>query len=200
MIPALLLQAAADHAPGIEGEIAGHPYLTTALICFLFAALVGLAKLFVSRMEGRINEKFAENVEREDRQDGRLDRIDAELRRYDTHVAVGVKESTEIHESIRRVEAALVDHTQKEESVTWKKIDDLVEAVNTMRLSNEVAHATLNTGQATLNVRVEAMEKKMPNGELSKLAEAFAALSRHRDEERADRVAAASRSRAKRSR
>ncbi len=200
MISMLLLQAAPVVHQGIEGEIAGHPYLTTAFICLLFAALVGLAKLFVARMENRINEKFADIGAREDRQDERLDNIDAELRRYDTHVALGVKESSEIHESLSRVEKSVAEHTQKEESVTWKKIDELVDAVNTMRLSNEVAHATLSTGQATLNVRVEAMEKKMPNGELSKLAEAFAVLSRHRDEERADRAAEATRSRVKRSR
>jgi hypothetical protein len=161
----------------MNSEIAAHPYAISILISLLFAGIIGILKLFLVLFERRMNEKF-DGVERHNtKQDDRLDEIENDLKRYDTHVALGVKESNEIHTTLARVEATLGNHVQKEETVTWQKIDDLVEAVNVMRLANEAAHGTLTTGQATLGIRVEAVEKKMPNGELQKLADAYHALA-----------------------
>lgn len=155
---------------GIEGELAEHPYASGLVIALLFAAFLGLAKTLLSRMEQRINEKFAQQDKRDDDQDGRLDRIEKDLGEYDKHVALGAQEAVEIHASVKRVEVALGNHVEKEENITWTKIDALVEAVNEMRLQNEVSHAQL-TG------RLNAVESKMPNGELKKLADAYHALA-----------------------
>jgi hypothetical protein len=173
MIPLLLLQAAA-----VEASL--HPYLTWTLIAALFTALVAIIKVLLSFFEKRVNEKFAEVEAHNTKQDGRLDLIEGDIRKYDTHVAVGAKESSEIHSAVGRVEAALNSHIVKEEGTTWAKLDRLVEALATMQTSNEVAHASLVAGQTVLGNRVEAVEKKMPNGELQKLADAFVALSKAR--------------------
>ena len=172
----LVAQAAAD--PGLQSEIARNPYFAGLLIAILFAALVALGKIALVQFERRVNEKFARQEEHNRQQDGRLDHIEADLQKYDTHVAVGASESREIHAALARVESALTTHTEKEESVTWGKIDSLVDAVNEMRLSNEKAHAGMVTGQEVLATRVTAVEKKMPNGELARLADAFDRLSK----------------------
>ena len=171
---ALLLQAA---PLTVEQEISAHPYVAALIISIMTVLLLGAVKLLASRMEGRINEKFDEQARLNATQDQRLDEIESDLRRYDNHVAVGAQETEAIHASIRRVEEALANHVEREETVTWRKIDDLVDAINTMRLSNAQEHGGLVSGQAVLATRLDAVEKKMPNGELKKLADAFATLA-----------------------
>jgi hypothetical protein len=185
MIASLLLQAVPS---SLEGEVATHPYVVVAAIGALFASFVGVLKILLVFFERRINEKFAAVEGHNVRQDERLDAIESDLRRYDTHVAVGVQESGAIHSAVQRVEATLTAHVEKEEGVTWAKIDALVGAINDMRLANEVAHAGLVTGQTVLATRVDAVEKKMPNGELQKLAEAYHALAQRDLAARASRT------------
>jgi hypothetical protein len=178
----LLLQAA---QATVADDVSTHPYLTMLVIGGLFSALVAIVKVFLALFERRVNEKFesidkrfVEADKREEKQEDRLDRIDEDLKSYDKHVALGVKESTEIHAAVSRTEAALASHVEKEEGTTWAKIDGLVDAVNKMQLANELAHSGLVNGQALLGQRVEAVEKKMPNGELEKLATAYHELAR----------------------
>ena len=166
-----------SYPASLEGELAAHPYATALIVALLFAAFVAAVKLLLALFEQRINEKFKEVQDHNTEQDGRLDKIDSELNKYDQHVAIGQKESQEIHGAIIRVEAALADHVRKEEGTTWVKIDSLVDAVNQMRLQNEVAHVNLSADQKILVARVEAVEEKMPNGELKKLAEAYHKLA-----------------------
>jgi hypothetical protein len=178
MISFLLAQAT------VAEDITQHPYLVLVIIGGLFSALIAVMKVLLGFMEKRVNEKFESITERfddvntrEDKQEVRLDKIEIDLRGYDKHVALGLRESTEIHEGISRVEKSLSSHVEKEENTTWVKIDDLVTAVNEMKMSNEVAHAGLVAGQTILSNRVEAVEKKMPDGELEKLAAAYHALA-----------------------
>jgi len=189
VISLLLAQAS------VAEEVVAHPTLTLIIISALFSALIAVMKVLLGFMEKRVNEKFdaieKRDVERakatdekfdsisvrEDKQEVRLDKIDLDLRSYDKYVAVGVRETSEIHAAVSRTEFALASHVEKEEGTTWVKIDNLVDAVNAMKLSNEVAHAGLVAGQTILGSRVEALEKKMPNGELEKLAAAYHALA-----------------------
>lgn len=161
----------------MNADIVAHPATFYTIMALLGGGFLLTLKVLIFFFEKRVNEKFLAVEGHNERQDKRLADIESDLRRYDTHVAVGVRESSEIHAAVARVEATLCNHVEKEETVTWQKIDDLVEAINVMRLANEEAHGRLTTGQATLGVRVEAVEKKMPNGELQKLAEAYHALA-----------------------
>lgn len=165
MIGAVLAQASS-----LESEIAMHPFAVGVIVTVLFGAFTGLAKLFLVQMETRINEKFKAQDDRDDEQDSRLDEIDKELIDYGKHVAVGTREAAEIHAAVKRVEVAMNSHVEKEENITWAKIDDLVGAVNDMRLQNEVELTKLGG-------RITAVETKMPNGELQKLADAYHALA-----------------------
>jgi hypothetical protein len=171
------MMAPTDVIASLETEVANHAYMVVAGVSALCAFTVFVIKLLFVMFERRINEKFAEVEKHNGAQDSRLDSIDGELRRYDKHVAVGKKEMSEIHAAVVRVEDALGSHIAKEEGTTWKKIDDLVDAVNTMRLANEADHGVLKTNQAVLGTRLAAVETKMPNGELKKLAEAYHALA-----------------------
>jgi hypothetical protein len=187
---------------GVAGEVVAHPYLTMTVVGALFSALVAIVKIFLSLFEKRVNEKFDEIkkreddlskhvdekfkgvAEREEKQEVRLDKIDSDLRGYDKHVAVGIKETSEINASVQRVEKTLLDHTEKEETTTWGKIDGLVTAVNELKISNESAHAGLVAGQTIHAARLDAIEKKMPNGELEKLANAYHELALLTDKSR----------------
>lgn len=170
----LLLQAA---PPTVAQEASTHASLVVLAVGALIASLLAVLKVLLGMMERRINEKFVSVETHNADQDKKLNDMGADLRKYETHVAVGVKESSEIHAAINRVEKSLDEHVQKEEGTTWVKIDNLVVAVTEMRLANELAHASLVTGQSILGGRVDSMEQKMPNGELQKLADAFATLA-----------------------
>lgn len=170
MIHLLLLQSAAS-------EAALHPYLTWALLAAVATACMAVIKVLLSFFEKRVNEKFDQVESHNSQQDGRLGLIESDLRRYDTHVAVGAKESSEIHAAVGRVEKSLSDHIIKEEGTTWAKLDRLAEALMAMQSSNESAHSGLVAGQSVLSARVEAVEKKMPNGELQRLSDAFSNLA-----------------------
>jgi hypothetical protein len=175
----LLLQTTVTpHLPTIAEEIALHPYLFLGLLGMLGTGVVALAKYFLSSFENRVNEKFSDILAREAKQEGRLDKIEEDLKGYDKHVAVGIKETSEIHDAIKRVESTLTEHTRKEETVTWTKIDDLVVAVNDLKLSNEVQHERLSSGQSVLSTRVGALESSMPNGELAQLRLAIKSLTK----------------------
>jgi hypothetical protein len=181
VIHAIILFLQTVPALNAEQEIAAHPYLVgiilVACVGAIFTLAGALAKLFLVQFERRMNEKFA-IVEREnDEQNKRLDTIENDLHRYDAHVAVGATETRAIHESVARVEAAVADHVHKEETTTWKKIDDLALAIGDLRQSHAEGMAKLAAGQDVLAVRVTSVEKKMPNGELQKLAEAFSILA-----------------------
>lgn len=165
---ALLLQVVP--APlTVEQEISAHPYLVALLITLLFSAFVALAKLFLVQFERRINEKFRASEKHDREQDERLDAIEGEIRRYDAHVAVGTAETRSIHDAVSRVEASVASHIEREETTTWAKIDSLAESVG-----------ALKTGQEVMSTRLAAVEKKLPNGELTRLAEAFTALAEQR--------------------
>jgi hypothetical protein len=165
-------------AADLATDMAGHPYVMAAIGAAMFATLVAVIKVLLGLMEKRINEKFSQVDKENASQDARLSTIESELKRYDTHVAVGAKETSEIHAAITRVEVSLADHVHKEETTTWAKIDELVKLFSDMKMGNELAHAGLINGQKSLSERVEAVENKMPNGELSKLADAFDRMSR----------------------
>lgn len=169
-----------DIVASLETEVASHAYTVVVIVGALCASAVGLTKMLFMVTERRLNEKFAAVEEHNREQDARLDKIDTELRRYDKHVAVGETEMGEIHSAVQRVEAALNSHIQKEEGTTWVKIDNLVDAVNAMRLQNEADHGTLKTSQAVLSTRLEAVEAKIPNGDLKKLTAAFELLAHPR--------------------
>jgi hypothetical protein len=174
---AIVVLAQAAAADGVQ-DIVAHPYLTIVAMTGLFGSLVASIKVLLKFMERRMNEKFAAVELHNTRQDVRLDAIDLQLQHYDTHVAVGARESREIHSAIGRVELALAEHTTKEETTTWGKIDGLVDSVAEMKLGNEVAHAALTAGQLVLGARLDGVEKKMPNGDLAKLANAFEELAK----------------------
>lgn len=188
MIIALLLQAVplpGNSQQGLATEIAVHPYVALAILGGLVAVTLAVIKVLLHLLEARINDKF-DRIEKDFvavrdhdmAQDGRLDKIDHDLRIYEKNVAVGVKETSEIHAAITRVADALTLHSQREEQETWGKIDSLVEAVNSMKLDNTQAHANMVTQQSVLETRLGAVEKKLPNGELSRLAHAFEELSK----------------------
>jgi hypothetical protein len=169
----LLLQA----VPTVAQEASTHASLVMLAIGALLSSLLAVLKVLLGMMERRINEKFVAVENHNAHQDKQLNEMSADLRRYETHVAVGVKESAEIHAAIVRVGKSIDDHVQKEEGTTWLKIDNLVATVTEMKLANELAHSSLVNGQATMGMRVDAMERKMPNGELQKLSDAFATLA-----------------------
>jgi hypothetical protein len=165
-------------ASGLESEMAQHPYVTVAIVTVLCGLLLASWKYSLFTFEKRINEKFGEIEKKADGHDTRLDAIEKDLRTYEKHVAVGTLETSEIHAAVKRTEQAINSHVEKEEGTTWKKIDVLVDAINNMKLSNELAHAGMVSGQLALGVRIESVEKKMPNGELEKLAIAYHDLAR----------------------
>ncbi len=161
----------------MDSFVTEHPGAVTVLLSTSIAVLGVLLKLLLRAMERRIDEKFASITVGESEQNVRLDKIESDLRGFDSHVAVGTRESLEIHAAIVRVENSLASHVLKEEGTTWAKIDDLVTAVNEMRLENELSHADLKIHGATLETRVKAIEAKMPNGELKQLADAYTKLA-----------------------
>jgi hypothetical protein len=160
-----------------EQTIMFNPWLTGLVILLLFTTLIASFKLILKQHESRVNEKFTLVENHNSTQDKklleleqRLLEVNMELKKYDTHVAVGAKETSAIHESLARVEAKVIEHTTKEEDITWVKIDGLISAVNDLKISNETAHANLHAGQTVLGGRIDAVEKKMPNGELRAMA------------------------------
>jgi len=171
-----LLQVTATNPLSIADEIAQHPYIFLAVLSGVAASAVAAAKMLLGSFENRVNEKFTDIQQREEKQEGRLDKIEEDLKGFDKHVAVGLNETAEIHDAIKRVEATLTEHTRKEETVTWTKIDDLVTAVNVLKLSNEVGHERLAANQLVLSTRVGALESAMPNGELAQLRLAIKSL------------------------
>lgn len=157
-------------------EVAQFPYLLWWVLVGCLGLLAGLIKYLFWLHEQRIGEKFKLVEEHNTRQDRRLDKIDDDVRKYDQHVAIGQKDSNEIHTAVKRLEAALADHVLKEEGTTWAKIDGLVDVLNVMKSSNEIAHAGLVNNQNLLNLRVDSMEKKMPNGEIQALVVSMARI------------------------
>jgi hypothetical protein len=166
-----VLQSHIGQDQGLASEVVLHPYVAVAIMGTLFVLLIAIGKWAIYQFEKRMNEKFAtlesDHVEiglREQAQDARLDKIETELRGYEKHVAVGLKETSEINEAIQRVSEHLSEHTRKEETVTWAKIDNLVATVSDMKLSNEVAHERLVAGQALLGARMDTVERRATNG------------------------------------
>jgi hypothetical protein len=177
MLTSMLFQTTVTpNLPTIADEIALHPYLFLGILGGLATLTLALFKWTIASFESRVTEKFTEVQNREGKQEERLDKAEQDLQGYDKHVALGAKESAEITTAIQRVERALTDHTRKEETVTWAKIDDLVTAVTDMKLSNEVAHERLAASQAVISTRVEALESAMPNGEIAQLRLAIKSL------------------------
>ena len=170
----LLLQAV---PATVAQEVSSHASLVVLAVGALGSSLLAVLKVLLGMMERRINEKFILVEGHNEAQDKKLSEMSNDLRKYETNVAVGVKESVEIHAAISRVEGALNDHVKKEEGTTWVKIDNLADAVNATKLANELAHSSIVSGQELIDVRVNAMERKMPNGELQKFADAFAMLA-----------------------
>ena len=165
-------------ASSTAGELSQHPFLVLVLVSALLGAVVALMKLFLSLLEKRINEKFEFVDKHNDAQDKRLTSIEAQIARYETHVAVGERESSEIHAAIARVEILVADHIRKEETTTWAKIDKIGDQLTGLKLDNEMAHSALVSTQTMLGVRMSSVKKKMPNGDLSRLTKAFEALSK----------------------
>lgn len=163
----------------VADDVASHPYLFLSFLGGIFAALIGTIKVLLAFLERRMNEKFQQVEQHNTHQDGRLGSIESDIRQYDKHVAVGAKETAEIHASLGRLEIALNEHVRKEETTTWKKIDDLVASFVDMKLANEAAHATMTTGQVLLSTRMDLVEQRLPNGELKKMATAIEAIHQH---------------------
>jgi hypothetical protein len=183
-ISGTLAQIAPIPPSSVEGEIAGHPYITGIVIFLLFSGLVLAVKLLLRSFETRVRERFEEaatitnRMEKEVRarfdnisaaekiQDQRLDEMDEKLHKYEKHVAVGEKEILATNSAIQSLATLMHEHTEREENITWAKIDKLGDSLGEVK------------------IKVASIEAKMPNGELQKLAEAYHQLALRTDQSR----------------
>ena len=150
----------------LESEIIGNPVFVGILVSVLFGALIVTGRLFIRSFEARLTDKLEDLATHNHRQDGRLDVIEHELIKYEKHVAVGELEIAATNASVANVMAILKEHMEKEEAITWAKIDRINSSLSAMALHNETAHGSLSA-------RLASVEAKMPNGELAKLADAY---------------------------
>lgn len=130
------------------------PKILVAVSGTLFAALVTVTKVLLLTLEKRINEKFALQETHNLIQDKRLDEIERDLSGYKSHVAIGVKETQIMRESINSIAESVSDHIKKEENITWAKIDSIADTVNKIQLDNERAHSAISERLAGVEARV----------------------------------------------
>jgi len=135
----------------IEKFIADYPGLSAAILLALATLIVTLAKLLWSAYSRRIEEKLKAMSQRNDSQDKTIGRVASDVRKLES-----------IPATLARMEA----HFNDCEGRASERHGKLLDAVSALVTSHEV-----------LAQRVDALEAKMPNGELKALAEAYTKLA-----------------------
>lgn len=135
-------------------ELAQHPGISLALITALFGLVVALGKIYLSSYEKANNEKLVSLSKHNVSQDTNLENLKTAFYRTEANINLKTEELKNIHAAVSEVS---------------EEVKLLVKGVNEFQLANEKAHSGIINIQERLIARLEAVEKRMPNGELKRL-------------------------------
>lgn len=138
--------------------VVDHPEAVKWLLGAMFALILTLVGTFW----GIVSSKLSKLEAASDSLEGRVGDVEVAIGKYEEHVGAGDR-------GLKDLTARVEKHMGEEERV-WVGISELKEQLNEIQIQSLKAHAEIvgsfSPRLATIETKVERIEKNLPNGEL----------------------------------